>query len=42
MMSEVANRLFAVPDQLRTVINVIGTPTEEDIASIANGRNEKV
>lgn len=29
------------PDQMRTVISVLGTPTEEDLASIANGRNEK-
>jgi hypothetical protein len=27
---------------MRTVISVLGTPTEEDLASIANGRNEKV
>lgn len=29
------------PDQMRTVISVLGTPAEEDLASIASGRNEK-
>jgi len=29
------------PDQLRTIVNTIGAPSEEDIISIASGRSEK-